>query len=122
MSQRRELDSERQIKETEEQRKAREVRPILTFESLIANIVTSQALVAQKEAIKSEVNTTLKAFYCELCDKQYINVAQFDEHVRGYAHTHKLVCSLHHSSLCYLTKIGPKAIQGDDCESAPERC
>ncbi|KAG8902593.1 hypothetical protein FRB99_004333 [Tulasnella sp. 403] len=69
---RRELDSERQSKETEEQRANREAK------------------VAQRAAIKTEVAAAIRPFYCELCDKQYQNVAQFDEHVRGYAHTHKL--------------------------------
>ncbi|KAG9035850.1 hypothetical protein FRB95_010444 [Tulasnella sp. JGI-2019a] len=69
---RRDLDSERQIKETEEQRTQREAR------------------AAQQAAIKSEVTAVIKPFYCEVCDKQYLNVAQFDEHVRGYAHNHKV--------------------------------
>ncbi|KAG8744676.1 hypothetical protein FRC10_009590 [Ceratobasidium sp. 414] len=70
VSQRRGLDSERMIKETEEQRKNRE------------------ELVAAKEQRKTEVMDTLRPFYCEDCDKQYSNVAQYDEHVRGYAHAH----------------------------------
>ncbi|KAG9101503.1 hypothetical protein FS749_006406 [Ceratobasidium sp. UAMH 11750] len=70
VSQRRGLDSERMIKETEEQRKNRE------------------ELVAAKEQRKTEVKDTLRPFYCEDCDKQYSNVAQYDEHVRSYAHAH----------------------------------
>ncbi|KAG8750597.1 hypothetical protein FRC12_012811 [Ceratobasidium sp. 428] len=70
VSQRRGMDSERMIKETEEQRKNRE-------ES-----------VAAKEQRKIEVKGTLRPFYCEDCDKQYSNVAQYDEHVRSYAHAH----------------------------------
>ncbi|KAG8942535.1 hypothetical protein FRC04_003606 [Tulasnella sp. 424] len=69
---RRELDSERQSKETGEQRANRE------------------ALVAQREAIKVEVQTVLKPFYCETCDRQYQNVAQYEEHCRGYSHNHKV--------------------------------
>ncbi|KAL4243121.1 hypothetical protein ABKN59_000979 [Abortiporus biennis] len=71
VSQRRELDSEKQTKETEEQRRARE------------------DAVARKAAVKDEISTTLKAFYCELCDKQFKNVAQYDEHTNSYAHHHK---------------------------------
>ncbi|KZT74816.1 hypothetical protein DAEQUDRAFT_7917 [Daedalea quercina L-15889] len=71
VAQRRELDSERQTKETEEQRRARE------------------DLVARRAAVQSEISTTLKAFYCELCDKQFQNVAQYDEHTNSYAHHHK---------------------------------
>ncbi|CAE6454026.1 unnamed protein product [Rhizoctonia solani] len=70
VSQRRELDSERMIKETEEQRKARE------------------EAVATMEHIKTEVKDTLRSFFCVDCEKQYSNVAQYDEHLRSYAHTH----------------------------------
>ncbi|CAE6421972.1 hypothetical protein ACGC1H_001805 [Rhizoctonia solani] len=70
VSQRRELDSERMIKETEEQRKARE------------------EAVAAKEQIKTGVKDTLRSFFCVDCEKQYSNVAQYDEHLRSYAHTH----------------------------------
>ncbi|KAG8979860.1 hypothetical protein FRB90_007862, partial [Tulasnella sp. 427] len=69
---RRGLDSERQSKETGEQRANRET------------------LVAQREAIKVEVQATLRPFYCETCDRQYQNVAQFEEHCRGYSHNHKV--------------------------------
>ncbi|KAG8763872.1 hypothetical protein FRC11_010497 [Ceratobasidium sp. 423] len=70
VSQRRELDSERMIKETEEQRKARE------------------EAAAAKEQVKTEVKGTLRSFFCTDCEKQYSNIAQYDEHVRSYAHTH----------------------------------
>ncbi|KAH7345180.1 hypothetical protein B0J17DRAFT_638705 [Rhizoctonia solani] len=70
VSQRRELDSERMVKETEEQRKARE------------------EAVAAMEHIKTEVKDTLRSFFCVDCEKQYSNVAQYDEHLRSYAHTH----------------------------------
>ncbi|KAG6845663.1 hypothetical protein H0H87_005870 [Tephrocybe sp. NHM501043] len=71
VSQRRGLDSERQRKETEDQRRARE------------------ELVARKSALEDELSSTLKAFYCSLCDKQFKNVAQYDEHTNSYAHHHK---------------------------------
>ncbi|KAI0932450.1 hypothetical protein AcW1_000424 [Taiwanofungus camphoratus] len=71
VAQRRELDSERQTKETEEQRRAREDS------------------VAKRAAVQSEISTTLRAFYCQLCDKQFQNVAQYDEHTNSYAHHHK---------------------------------
>ncbi|TFK57424.1 G-patch-domain-containing protein, partial [Heliocybe sulcata] len=71
VSQRRELDSERQTKESGEQRKARE------------------DAAAKKAAVRDEISTTLRAFYCELCDKQFKNVAQYDEHTNSYAHHHK---------------------------------
>ncbi|KAH8100557.1 G-patch-domain Zn-finger DNA-binding protein [Cristinia sonorae] len=71
VAQRRELDSEKQIKETEEQRKARE------------------SMIAKRVAVQSEVSAVLRPFYCELCDKQFQNVAQYDEHTNSYAHHHK---------------------------------
>jgi len=71
VAQRRGMDSERQQKETENQRRARE------------------DLVARKSALESELSTTLRAFYCELCDKQFKTVAQYDEHTNSYAHHHK---------------------------------
>lgn len=36
-----------------------------------------------------EIADVLKAFYCSLCDKQFKNVAQYDEHTNSYAHHHK---------------------------------
>lgn len=71
VAQRRGLDSERQQKETESQRRARE------------------DLVARKSALESEISTTLRPFYCALCDKQFKTVAQYDEHTNSYAHHHK---------------------------------
>ncbi|KAF7437055.1 hypothetical protein PC9H_003889 [Pleurotus ostreatus] len=71
VSQRRGLDSERQHKESEEQRRIRE------------------EAVAKETARSVEISDTLKAFYCSLCDKQFKNVAQYDEHTNSYAHHHK---------------------------------
>ncbi|KAI8995315.1 hypothetical protein BD414DRAFT_435003, partial [Trametes punicea] len=72
VSQRRELDSERQIKETEEQRRQRE------------------EAVARRAAVQSEISNVLRPFYCEVCEKQFQNVAQYDEHTNSYAHHHKI--------------------------------
>ncbi|KAJ3815036.1 hypothetical protein F5876DRAFT_31562 [Lentinula aff. lateritia] len=80
VSQRRELDSERQQKETEDQRRAREVCRFL--------LIHTDA-VARKSAVAEEISDVLKAFYCSLCDKQFKNVAQYDEHTNSYAHHHK---------------------------------
>ncbi|EKM60892.1 uncharacterized protein PHACADRAFT_190019 [Phanerochaete carnosa HHB-10118-sp] len=71
VSQRRGLDSERQTRETEEQRKARE------------------ETVAKRDAVKTEISNVLRAFYCELCEKQFQTVGQYDEHTNSYAHHHK---------------------------------
>ncbi|KAI1797686.1 hypothetical protein LXA43DRAFT_1070550 [Ganoderma leucocontextum] len=72
VSQRRELDSERQTKETEEQRKQRE------------------DAVARRAAVQTEISSVLRPFYCEVCEKQFRNVAQYDEHTNSYAHHHKV--------------------------------
>lgn len=48
-----------------------------------------QETVARKSALEDELSSTLKAFYCTLCDKQFRNVAQYDEHTNSYAHHHK---------------------------------
>ncbi|TBU35043.1 hypothetical protein BD311DRAFT_624846, partial [Dichomitus squalens] len=72
VSQRRELDSERQTKETEEQRRQRE------------------DAVARRAAVQSEISSVLRPFYCEVCEKQFKNVAQYDEHTNSYAHHHKV--------------------------------
>lgn len=71
VSTRRTLVSERQIQETEDQRRARE------------------DAVARRAAVQDEITNTLRAFYCSLCDKQFQTVAQFDEHTNSYAHHHK---------------------------------
>ncbi|GJJ09421.1 hypothetical protein Clacol_003643 [Clathrus columnatus] len=76
VSHRRELVSERQIRETSEERQSREV------------MMDCQS-TAEKEVIANQIATTLRHFYCSLCDKQYQTVAQYDEHTNSYAHHHK---------------------------------
>ena len=46
-------------------------------------------MIAKRAAVQSEVSAVLRPFYCELCDKQFQNVAQYDEHTNSYAHHHK---------------------------------
>src|ERR1700731_2234640 len=48
-----------------------------------------QASVARRTALATEISSTLKPFYCALCEKQFQNVAQYDEHTNSYAHHHK---------------------------------
>ncbi|CAG7848045.1 SubName: Full=Related to G-patch-domain Zn-finger DNA-binding protein-Laccaria bicolor {ECO:0000313/EMBL:CCA71816.1} [Serendipita indica DSM 11827] len=71
VGQRRDLESERQTRETDEEKRTRE-------ES-----------VARQAAIQTEITGVLKPFYCQLCDKQFLNVGQYDEHTNSYAHHHK---------------------------------
>lgn len=88
VAERRKLDSERQRKETEYQRKAREASStILTVSQSILILLQDDA--ARRAALKSEISDTLKAFYCSLCEKQFQNVTQYDEHTNSYAHHHK---------------------------------
>ena len=54
------------------------------------NLIHSyQDNVARKNALNTEISSTLRAFYCSLCDKQFKTVAQYDEHTNSYAHHHK---------------------------------
>ncbi|EJT98903.1 hypothetical protein DACRYDRAFT_118217 [Dacryopinax primogenitus] len=68
---RREMESERMIRETLAEKHARE------------------DMVARQQAVQEEVKHQIRLFFCELCSKQYANVAQYDEHLRSYSHTHK---------------------------------
>jgi hypothetical protein len=91
VSQRRELDSERQRNETEEQRKAREVSVTgPSFILLVTYYPTSQGDVARRAALQTQISEVLRPFYCTVCDKQFQNVAQYDEHTNSYAHHHKI--------------------------------
>ncbi|THH21567.1 hypothetical protein EW146_g40 [Bondarzewia mesenterica] len=90
VSQRRELDSERQQKETEEQRLIREVCARLNSHILFVLTSIYKNSVARRAAVQSEISETLRAFYCNVCEKQFQNVAQYDEHTNSYAHHHKV--------------------------------
>jgi hypothetical protein len=41
------------------------------------------------EEVHSVVRAMVRPFYCELCDKQYKNVAEYDKHLNSYDHNHK---------------------------------
>ncbi len=89
VAQRRGLDSERQQKETEEQRRAREVKYPPLHKPIHTLTYSLQENVARRTALQSEISTTLRPFYCALCDKQFKTVTQYDEHTNSYAHHHK---------------------------------
>ncbi|KAJ3353538.1 G patch domain-containing protein 8 [Allomyces javanicus] len=42
--------------------------------------------LAETQAVKAQV---LRAFYCELCDKQYAKAAEFENHLSSYDHHHR---------------------------------
>ncbi|KAG2230444.1 hypothetical protein INT48_009190 [Thamnidium elegans] len=70
-SKRKALDSEKQLEESESQRMEREFR------------------AEKKQAIAKELQEVKRAFYCELCDKQYKKVSEYDQHLQSYDHHHK---------------------------------
>lgn len=43
----------------------------------------------KKQAIEKELQQVKRVFYCELCDKQYKNVSEYDQHLQSYDHHHK---------------------------------
>ena len=53
-------------------------------------LTARQDNVARRAYIQSEVTETLRPFYCTVCEKQFQNVAQYDEHCNSYAHHHKI--------------------------------
>lgn len=70
-AQRRALDSEKQLEETEEEKVKRQMEAL------------------KKEEVKSDIKETLRAFYCELCDKQYSKISEYEQHLQSYDHHHK---------------------------------
>jgi hypothetical protein len=91
VSQRRELDSERQLRESEGERKTRQ-ESLITMFWLLCRAKThdgKQDRTEKQSSLKAEISNTLKPFYCQLCDKQFKTVAQYDEHTNSYAHAHK---------------------------------
>ena len=46
--------------------------------------------MARRAALQSEISEVLRPFYCTVCEKQFQNVAQYDEHTNSYAHHHKI--------------------------------
>ncbi|KAI9308186.1 hypothetical protein BJ944DRAFT_260741 [Cunninghamella echinulata] len=65
------LDSEKQLEETMEDKLLR------------------QSKVLKKQEIQEELKQVKSAFYCELCDKQYSKVSEYDQHLQSYDHHHK---------------------------------
>jgi hypothetical protein len=72
-SKRKILDSEKQMEETAEERQARETKAM------------------KQQEIQEELKHVKRAFYCELCDKQYNKVSEYDQHLQSYDHHHKKV-------------------------------
>jgi uncharacterized protein (UPF0297 family) len=70
-AQRRALDSEKQLEETEEEKLKRQMDTL------------------KKEEVKNDIKEILRAFYCELCDKQYSKISEYEQHLQSYDHHHK---------------------------------
>jgi predicted nuclease with TOPRIM domain len=45
----------------------------------------------RSEQLKEEIKTMNRSFYCETCDKQYVNVGEFSNHLSSYDHHHTKV-------------------------------
>jgi hypothetical protein len=65
---RKEMASLKLMKESEEERLLREAK------------------IAQKEAVRQEVQEVLAKFHCEPCNKSYKNARQWEEHLQSYGH------------------------------------
>ncbi|KAJ3246601.1 G patch domain-containing protein 8 [Chytriomyces hyalinus] len=68
---RRALESEVLAKESDEDKRKRESK------------------VETAERIREEIKAVTRAFYCELCDKQYAKTSEFEVHLSSYDHNHK---------------------------------
>ncbi|KAI9352126.1 hypothetical protein BDR26DRAFT_797845 [Obelidium mucronatum] len=67
------LESEVIAAESDEQRAKREIA------------------VSEIIRVKEEIKAVTRPFYCELCDKQYTKISEFDMHLSSYDHNHKQV-------------------------------
>jgi len=45
--------------------------------------------VERKEKITADVTEIIKSYYCELCNKQYKNIGEMQNHLTSYDHHHK---------------------------------
>ncbi|KAI9596801.1 hypothetical protein BDF19DRAFT_436841 [Syncephalis fuscata] len=67
----RKLESERQARETDLERAERQMK------------------VEKQQEIRKELNEITSVFYCELCDKRYQKVSEWENHLSSYDHNHK---------------------------------
>jgi len=45
--------------------------------------------VAREEGIREKLKEETAAFYCEVCDKRYVKVKEFENHLSSYDHHHR---------------------------------
>ncbi|KAH9464440.1 hypothetical protein Pst134EA_002887 [Puccinia striiformis f. sp. tritici] len=80
------------------------------LESIVIARETEEAKVKREEKVKEVQNRVveredrLKTFHCQVCDKGYTTITQFEEHERSYAH--------HHARRALEAKGARKAIGG----------
>ncbi|KAJ1918937.1 hypothetical protein H4219_002293 [Mycoemilia scoparia] len=48
-----------------------------------------EAEITLKESIREQVKNMTQVFYCELCDKRYSSVPEWERHLSSYSHNHK---------------------------------
>ncbi|KAI8879396.1 G-patch-domain-containing protein [Backusella circina FSU 941] len=48
-----------------------------------------ETMVEKNQAIAKELEEVKRAFYCELCDKQYKKISEYEQHLQSYDHHHK---------------------------------
>lgn len=61
--------------------------------------------VVKKQAIAQEISQVTRAFYCELCDKQYRKVSEYEQHLQSYDHHHRKVRMRYNSDNCTHQKL-----------------
>ncbi len=79
--------------ELEQAQDATEKRKLLEAEKEITEDLLQQ-YEDQAEKDKKLTETLVemhKAFYCELCDRQYIKYSEYDNHINSYSHHHQQV-------------------------------
>lgn len=83
---------------------SRVLRISCTFYYLVASsacfvqMMTIQVIAEREQKIQSEVKEIKKAFYCNLCNKQYKLAMEFESHLSSYDHNHRKVTTLFYSS------------------------
>ncbi len=67
-------------------------RQLEVEKELSEDLMESYRLQAEKDKKMAEVLMEMnKAFYCELCDRQYTKYSEWDNHINSYSHHHQQV-------------------------------
>ena len=75
-----------------------------------------QEKAEQSKKIKEEIKTINREFYCELCDKQYKRVSEYETHLSSYDHNHtKVIFFFGIFLLFYFWKINNKINNNNFC-------